>query len=257
MKNYIPKIFALFYVLFHLVGTVLGQEDPNVSWGEPRPQDLSYYNLREKVLEPPYGLVKVKKLIKKRESSLPDGVLNDYDGGISEKDFNSLTLEEKFTYTMLYPEIYSQACAEFMYIHNPQNRIFGNLPLTISSDYWSKRQLNFFNTNKSEMMRLIRDCVMKMGFGGNFKNAIVEMNGWELIPFIIDYYAKNPKDKDCLTVLMTLMKKGKYSAFESSKVFVKLYGNDSGYFDSIHASSPNESFILESAKQYFDSKKKK
>lgn len=62
------------------------------------------------------------------------------------------------------------------------------------------------------MQALIFEMIAKKKhMGVNLKSALVEISAWESIPAIIRYYQINKKDKDVLTMLSLLLKKGRYN----------------------------------------------
>ena len=85
----------------------------------------------------------------------------------------------------------------------------------------------------------------------------MELSGWQMIPFIIDYAKKTPKDKDALTLLMLLMKRGEYSEFIKSTSFKKLYGENSNYYSYLNYNKENEALIFSRALKYYEEKKSK
>ena len=152
MKKKANKIWACWLLLLGFFSnSSFGQEYKDVAWNDPRPNDSAYYAMREKISIPPFGLKKVQRLVEQRVKSLPDEALVDYDAGISSVNFDKLSFEEKFTYTMIHPEIYSQACAERMFVFDPQNKIFGHLFFVYNGVFWSERQLHFMKKNKKRV----------------------------------------------------------------------------------------------------------
>lgn len=244
----------LVFLYLGLGGTVVSaQENTDVAWGDPRPQDSSYYAFREKNSIPPFSTKKIQFLIDKRLKTLPDEALTDYDAGIPARDFNTLTAEEKFTYTMIYPEIFSQACAERMFVNDPQKKIFGQLLFVYNGVFWSERQISYMKKNKAQVLTFIRELSGKTNeMGLNYKSAILEMNAWESIPFLIDFYQNNRRDKDILTTLLLLLNKGELSDFKQSKIYQKLYGPDKNYESWMDFSEANEQYIIETAQAYYN-----
>lgn len=249
MKKKANKIWACWLLLLGFFSnSSFGQEYKDVAWNDPRPNDSAYYAMREKISIPPFGLKKVQRLVEQRVKSLPDEALVDYDAGISSVNFDKLNFEEKFTYTMIHPEIYSQACAERMFVFDPQNKIFGHLLFVYNGVFWSERQLHFMKKNKKRVIDLIMDQANRnQMLGLNYKTALIEIDAWESIPFLVSFYQKNPKDKDILTTLLQLLKKSASEEFEQSKIYNKLYGADTHYDSWINFSSANEAYIIESA----------
>jgi len=256
MKKKVNKIWACCLILLGFISNPsFGQEYQeykDVAWNEPRSKDSAYYAMREKASIPPFGLKKVQGLVEQQSKKLPDEALVDYDTGISRANFDKLSFEEKFTYTMIYPEIYSQACAERMFVFDPQNKIFGQLLFVYNGVFWSERQLHFMNINKKTIIDLIIDqATQNHILGLNYKTALIEIDAWESIPFLISFYQKNPKDKDILTTLLQLLKKSDLVGFEQSKIYNKLYGENTHSDSWINFSSANEEYIIESAQALY------
>ena len=259
MKKKVNKIWTCWLILLGFISnSSFGQEYKDVAWNEPRPNDSAYYGMREKTSTPPFGLKKIQSLVEQRLKSLPNEALVDYDGGISGANFDKLSFEEKFTYTMIYPEIYSQACAERMFVFDPQSKIFGHLLFVYSGVFWSDRQLHFMKKNRKRVIYLITDqAIHSNTLGLNYKTALIEIDAWESIPFLISFYQKNPKDKDILTTLLQLLKKSDLVGFKQSKIYYKLYGENTHSDSWVNFSSSNEEFIIESAQALYKTRQNK
>jgi hypothetical protein len=214
----------------------------------------AYRAFRAQISVPPYGLSKIKALITKIK---PQSDEDNSDMGISplsEKDYDALSLREKFTYTMIHPEMYAQNCAVFVPQSDESQKIFGYLISWMNEETWSNRQLLFLAQNRDSVMAIIKESVTRSKrMGVNYKDAVVEINGWEMIPFLISYYKDNKKDKDILTTLMLLMKKGRYPDFITSKSYKNLYGVADDYESSMTFNKANEALTLQRAQAYYDS----
>ena len=92
--------------------------------------------------------------------------------------------------------------------------------------------------------------------GVNYKDALLEINAWDFIPFLIKYYESNRKDKDVLTVLLQLMRKGEFEPFMKSTSFQKLYSSDYNYESYLDFNKANEALIIERANNYYKQKNK-
>jgi hypothetical protein len=216
----------------------------------------AYREFRAQPSIPPYGLSKIKALISKIKPQ-PDE--DNSDMGISrlpQKDYDALSLREKFTYTMIHPEMYAQNCAIFVPQTNEDQKIFGYLTSWMNEETWSDRQLQFLTKNRDSVMAIIKESVIRSKrMGVNYKDALVEINAWEMIPFLVSYYKENKKDKDVLTMLMLLMKKGNYADFIKSKSYKNLYGVADNYESSMAFNKANEELTLQRAQAYYHSKK--
>ena len=216
----------------------------------------AYREFRAQISVPPYSLSKIKALITKIQ---PQSDEDNSDMGISplsQKDYDALSLREKFTYTMIHPEMYAQNCAIFVPQTNEDQKIFGYLISWMNEETWSDRQLQFLTKNRDSVMAIIKESVTRSKrMGVNYKDALVEIHAWEMIPFLISYYKENKKDKDVLTTLMLLMKKGKYAGFVQSKSYKNLYGIADNYETSMAFNKANEELTIQRAQAYYHSKK--
>lgn len=218
-------------------------------------QDSPYRDFRSAISTPPYSLEKVKRLIndtpeqETNPNEIPDGILK----ALSNEVYNQLTVREKFTYTMIHPEVYSQNCTIFVPQSNEENKIFGYLISWMDEETWSDRQIKFLNDNRDSVIVLIRESVNRSKrMGVNYKDALVAIKAWEIVPFLIDYFKSHKKDKDVLTTLMLLMKDDQYDEFIKSATYKKLYGNtDADYETAINYNSQNEELIIKRARNYF------
>lgn len=244
--------FLMFLFIFNTLS--FAQED---DYYQPSKSDLDYRDYRMRKTIPPYGLEKVKKMI----NTIVNQSFDYSDVGIAAlkpEQYKSLSLREKFTYVMINPEMYSQNCAVFIPLPDEEYKIFAHLMSWVDESMWSDRQLDFLRENRDSVMALIKESTLRSKkMGVNYKDAIIQMNAWEMIPFIISYYESNPRDKDALTVLLLLMKKGEYIEFLKSSSFKKLYGTDYNYENWINYNSANEKLIFERAMGYYKEKENK
>lgn len=250
------KRVVLFIISLACFGNVFGQTDQTDE--NNLFMDPAAIEMRSKMTIPPYGLDKVKALIAKiipeEDKEMTDAGTN----AISAVDFKKLSLREKFTYTMIHAELYAQNCAIPEYQTEIDKKIFGTLLDGFNESSWSQRQTDFLQENRDSIMKLIQESVARSKrMGVNYKHAIVELNGWQMIPFIIDYAKRTPKDKDALTLLLLLMKRGEYNEFVKSTSFKKLYGEQSNYYSYLNYNKENETLIFSRALNYYNEKKSK
>ncbi|PYF72562.1 hypothetical protein B0O44_106217 [Pedobacter nutrimenti] len=235
---------ALFFLSICLPLSLLAQEG---AFKEASTSSQAYHKYRLKNTVPPYGLVKVKALV---AAIKPSG--DDYSAPLNQKAYLELSLREKFTYHMLHAESSSQNCDVMPPILDEDQKIFAQLPDAFDEYSWSERQRNFLNSKRDSVLALIKESVTRSKrVGLNYKTAIVEVNGRELIPFLIQVYKQDHKDYDILTVLMLLMKKNEYGPFMNSASFVKLYGLKSDYQSFINFNAANEALILSRASAFY------
>lgn len=246
-------IISFFILISCLLSFSFGQDYEQY---QPSKADEAYREARMRKTTPPYGLDKVQKLIK----SIGYHAFDVGDAGISalsSEKYKTLSLREKFTYNMIHPEMDSQNCAIYIPQPNEQNKIFAHLMSWVEESAWSNRQEDFLKENRDSVMALIKESTLRSKkMGVNYKEALVLINGWEMIPFLIEYFKSNKKDKDALTVLLLLMKKGEYIEFLKSTSYKKLYGSDYNYENWINYNSANEKLIFERAMRYYKEKLK-
>ncbi|MBC8987019.1 hypothetical protein H9X96_14695 [Pedobacter sp. N36a] len=252
LKKYIQIFFLVVGMLSSV--SVFAQED-NQQWIEASPASQAYHASRFKNTTPPYGLAKVKAMIAGIKSTGGDGDI--YFNVLSSKLYQNLSLPEKFTYHMIHPEISSQNCDIPTPILEEDLKIFGNLPDPFDEQNWSERQLNFFISNRDTVLSLISESINRSKkVGLNYKIAIEHVNGWEVIPVLINVYKTDRKDHDILTVLIQLMKKNDYQPFMTSASYLKLYGNNSTYTSFISFNQANEDLVINRAEAFYNGRKK-
>jgi hypothetical protein len=251
MKEKILFIILFMFMIYN------AQKIDNNTWGDTsNTNNSSYVEDRLKNTIPSYNLSKIEILIAKSMSlnNLETKDTDKIDFYLSEKDFNKLTIKEKFTYTMAYPEIKSSnGIPDSINIYK-ENKIFGMLPSTANYPKWSIRQKKFLNQYRKNIQEFIQESSSKnQHMGLNLKNALLEINAVESIPFLINFYKSTDKnDKDLLTVLMLLVKKGKYYPFVRSNVYRQLYNDNVNFWESyIDYSDINEEYILKTAHNFY------
>lgn len=219
-------------------------------------QSWDYRHYRDYTTTPPFGLQKVRQLIKTRtvRKADPD---NDDEGtdSLPEKLYRSLSLREKFTYNMIYGESYSQNCDAGLASPGEEKKIFGQLPSDLFGDNsWSDRQEAFFKDNKDSVVALMTESIGRARrVGLNYKFVIVNINAVSMIPLLIGTYNLQKKDHDILTVLMLLMRNNKYPPFMTSISYSKLYtGKVPYYAASLEFNSANEALIIQRATDFYN-----
>lgn len=230
----------------------------DTDYKEPSRKSQAYHESRLYVATPPYGLEKVRKLMKKMVD-VPDKDESDMGTlSLSSKAYASLTIREKFTYTMIHGESYSQACDVFLAEDGEENRIYKRLPDFFAEESWSDRQVKFLKDNRDSVMTLIRESVTRSKkFGLNYKAAILEINGVEMIPFLVGYFNQQKKDGDILTLMNLLMKENKYPPFMNSATYQKLYSSENIYQGYIEFNKANEELIIKRALEFYQTRANK
>jgi hypothetical protein len=240
------KYFLFFSTL--LSSFFLNAQEDEV-WKEASPESQAYHQYRIKETTPPYGLSKVKALVTQIRST------DDEDLKLNNKEYEALTLREKFTYHMIHAESFSQNCDAMPPIQDEQKKIFGYIPDAFDEYSWSQRQINFMKKNKDSVLALIKESISRSKrVGANYKQAIIEMNAREMIPFLVKTYDTDKKDHDILTVFMLLMKNNNYKPFITSASFKKLYGEEAGYQAYLDFNKANEELIIKRVNEFYSGK---
>jgi hypothetical protein len=219
----------------------------------------SYEAYRNEKTVPPYGLSKVKSEITKAEARSKAHPSNDdfFTVGLTPSEFNGLSVPEKFTYCMIHGEQFAQNCAIMPTIPDSEHKIVGFLPEAFEDSFtWSQRQRDFLHKHRTEVIALLRKTLhSKTHIGVNLKRAIVEIDGYELIPDLVAAHEADPRDEDIFTVLMLLMKDGKYKPFLQSQTYKKLYkGDTSSYRSFVVANPENQALTIQRATDYYKSR---
>lgn len=209
-----------------------------------------YREYRLRVSEPRYGLAKVKGLIKRLKS--------DAEGNapMSAAEFGRLSTKEKFTYCMLHGEDASQNCDGMPWVVDEEKKVFAYPPGLFGFDeVWSDKQWAFIRNHRTDVIRMVRETMRDQGYvGTNFKWTIARLDANELIPDLIKIYERERRDQDILTVLMMLMKDGKYQPFLSSATYRKVYGPDANYQAFIVANEANQKLMIQRAMAFYRSR---
>ena len=244
MKLILPFLFLLFSV------STFSQRRP-LKKPESK-ESQAYRQLRTKPTVPPYGLVKIQELIKKIRT---DGEDNE---ALNQKDYDALSLREKFTYNMIHAESYSQNCDVMPPVSNEDKKIFAYLPDAFVEFAWSERQTKFLSRNRDSVIAFMKESMGRTKRAGvNFKQAMLEINAKEMIPDIIaTYRAGKIKDHDLLTVLMILMKDNEYEPFLLSGSYKKLYAEETSYQSYLNYNKANEDLIIKRATNFYNAEKK-
>jgi len=207
----------------------------------------NYHQYRIDITEPTYGLAKVKAMIKNIKAADDDGT------PLTAAQFESLSVPEKFTFTMIHGEEMDQNCDPMPAIVGEEKLIFGELPGNF--DYtaaWSERQIAFLKHNRKAVISMIRKEMHKHSHVGlNLKHAIVEIDAYELIPDLVAAFDRNKKDLDVLTTLFLLMKDGKYKPFLESATYEKCYGPKADYKSCVDGNTANQKLTIQRAEAYY------
>ncbi|MCF3110225.1 hypothetical protein LL912_15685 [Niabella sp. CC-SYL272] len=201
---------------------------------------------------PTEGLERVQAFIQQYRNSRTSG-----NKPVSQGAYDSLSLREKFTYAMIHPERYLQNCAMFIYFFQ-RGKLFPRLSFGYNENTFSFRQIQFLKMNRDSVMTFLNEIIQqKKSWGINIKQAIIEINGWEFIPAMMTYYRQRPDDTDVLTTFMVLMVHDVFSSFVQSGYYRQLYGAPDSYGVTIALDKTTETFILNTAMDYYKSRTEK
>jgi hypothetical protein len=217
--------------------------------GQPTPSASAsrYHVYRTTATEPSSGLAKIKAMVARLKA---DG---DDNRRMPAKEFDALSFQQKFTYTMIHAEDMAQDCNEMPVIIDEDKKIFA-YPAAAFDDQaaWSDQQRAFLHKNRTRVISMLRSTIkQKNRVGVNFKQAIVELDAYELIPDLVAVYNKTKKDQDIISVLMILMKDGKFGPFLASSTYTKLYGEGANYQAYDVANDANRKLMIGRAMAYY------
>jgi hypothetical protein len=239
-------------LLLILISAPVFSQRPGVK--QPVKENGNYHELRIKPTVPPYGLVKIKALIQKIKTNDEDET-----AGLDKKTYELLSIREKFTYTMIHAESFSQNCDAMPPIKNEDKKIFAYIADAFEEHEWSERQTTFLSSNRDSVIEFMRESMGRTKrVGVNFKKAIIEINAKEMIPDLIAVYnaATAIKDLDLLSVMMQLMKDNEYEPFLLSGSYKKMYAEDASYQSYLNYNKANADLIIKRATEFYNAEKK-
>jgi hypothetical protein len=218
----------------------------------PTQASMRYHRMRQAETAPPYSLPKVRAMVRRLKAD------SEGSSRLSAKAWDALSFQEKFTYVMIHGEDFSQNCADAPSILQEERKIFAFTPSPFNDEAeWSKRQLAFLKDNRARVIGLMRETMRSQGrAGSNLKHAVTEINAVELIPDLVGLYNRSRADHDLLTVLMVLMKEGKYPPFLATATCRHLFGEHANFEAFIPATPANQRQITDLAMAYYRSYKK-
>lgn len=214
-------------------------------------QSNSYQKWLEQKAVSPFKTPKVAKIIRDFGKSQ-----NEENQEISEEQFNKFTFEEKFNYTLWHPENYEQNCDPNGAAIYKLTKIYGYISDCFQEMGFSEKQINFLKENKVKVFDVIKkDAATSGRIWCNYKWAIVYLEAYDQIPFIIDVYKNGGrKDNDLLALLCYLMNSAEYQPFLKSPMYKKLYmGEMTG---TIENNKANQDLIIARAMAFYKSKQK-
>jgi len=215
-------------------------------------EDQRYQADRFRMSTPPFELEKVRGLIKKYTKKDDFGW---QEIKIPQSTFDSLSFAGKFTYCMINPEAYSQVCAILPPDSNVRTKIYAHLPFRTEGATISDRQYKFLQSDREAMIGLLKRSIRDSSFiGMNYKNLIISLEAYELIPILVSNY-KKWKDRDLLTVLIKLMQQQKFTPYINSGLEKQLQENTTRYFHAhIPFTTENETLIIRWATELYHAK---
>jgi len=216
---------------------------------------VAYHSYRFYEAAPAYGLEKVRRLITNGKKE--DQFEEELEPPLTTGQFGALSLEEKFTYVMIHPEEFNQACYIAPVVVGEEHLIFGRLPGPGAGlRQWSAGQRAFLKESKPELIELLKKEIGGHEHVGlNVKTAVADIDAYPLIPSIVAAANRNKKDLDLLTVLSILMKDGRYRPFENTDIYRKLYGPKSNDSVGVPDSVTTRNFIINQARAFYETLK--
>jgi len=181
---------------------------------------------------------------------------------IADKDFNSLSAEDHFYHSFMFPESFSQSCSYIRLPVNSENNIPASLYYRTDGYIMSKRQKEAISFNRDSSILLMKNCIEENSLVGlPFKRVIVDLNAYELIPSLIKVLSNQTvKDPTILTTLCLLIKEDS-NTFIKSPIYDHLYGGSkdgqiTNIFDKgVPFTLKNMAFIISEAESFHSQKR--
>jgi hypothetical protein len=159
---------------------------------------------------------------------------------------------------MIYGEVSSQNCDAMPTFVDEEKHIYAYPPGAFQDERgWSDAQMAEIKRNRNAFLPLLQQTILKGKIGCNLKQAILELEAFELIPTMCEVYKRKRYDHDILSVMMILMKEGKFKPFLESASYKKLYADEeSSYQSFLVANKENQDLIMSRATAFYASKRK-
>ena len=172
-------------------------------------------------------------------------------GRMSKEVFKSLTAKEKFIYAFEYPESYSQLCSMPSLDTLERFQLHNFLKFAFDGMHMSDQQINGLKEQRDSTIAFIHNCLRPdKSIASAYKNAIVELGAWELIPDILNVIKNRKNDTYDYTVLMLLMKDN-FPEFKKSDMHDSLYNDSTTYWSSLPLRPEYTTHIIDMANRYY------
>ncbi len=171
------------------------------------------------------------------------------------KDFDLLSVEEKFAHCALLPEAPEKGCARARpNLEATSNEIpkqmFGRWNYYPGHE-WSPRQLDFLRSHRTDVVRFLKTTIgERKRVGINLKYIISNFQLYELTPDCLAVYQRDHYDQDILAMLLSEMEREKFEPLLASDFYAKFYKTASV----IPSDPENRQLVINLAKAYYKSK---
>jgi hypothetical protein len=187
-------------------------------------------------------------------AAMPDpneGLLTPTELWLRSGTLDSLDICSRIGYAVHYPETFYQTCRAPE--EDEVNTIYGVHPASIDDLEISQQQVQAIAKDREGAIECIHACMHNSGpIHHNLKQVILELDAYELIPDVRHAYRNgNSEDPHLLTLLVELMRKGKYVPFTTSVQGMQLEAVGTlRYRPNIPATEANINAILTLATAY-------
>lgn len=167
---------------------------------------------------------------------------------LTDEQFAGLTTEEKFIYSIKFPEEFDQICAEME--PRKEDYLYGEINLDFSGETYSERQYKFLYENPSQTIALVMSCIQNQeAIAVPYRHLLKDLEAVQAMPIIIEVYKKT-KDSDYLSLLLEIMRKKKVATLGTQLWYEQLYVQQNSWEARIPLTEEIANEIIALAKDY-------
>lgn len=195
---------------------------------------------------------KIEALAKKARQN-PEFEYEDHILDLSDADFNKFSVREKFIFAVTCPEGYTQTCAMANEHRNIDQNLFKSIPRVMEGKIISERQVEALKKNRDSTIFYLNQCMANStAIPNEYRELILKLKAVECIPAVVNLIENSPKtDTYLLTVLMQLMKQGKYAPFQETDLYKTLYPKKYSPTYFVPLTEDRKKLIIEHALEFF------
>lgn len=226
----------------------------------------SYSSQGDSVQSTPRGLYKSKIIPSRRLDSLMhvDTCKRNYFHPyiMPDKDFDTLTIEEKLIYAMAYPEAYAQICSSYPSHDRSPGSKYQWVPTSFFQGegvVTSQRQIEALQQHRDSVVQMLDSAISQERFDRvRMLTLVVYLTAIECIPTVVALIKEKEGNSDyAITCLMLLMREKNYTAFVSTDIYRKTYERENLYERSVYLKTEEIKLIKQLAMRFYREEMKK